>query len=86
MIPKFSSCANGASWFKGKGRFKDRSYVPSPGDIIFFDWGAGVHHVGVVDVENGKVNTIEGNSGNAVRRRSYRIGYGRIHGYGIYDF
>lgn len=83
-VPKFSSCAEGASWFKEKGRFKDRSYIPSPGDIIFFDWGSGVHHVGiVVDVTNGRVNTIEGNSGDAVRRRSYKIGDSRIHGYGI---
>lgn len=87
QIPKFSSCANGASWFRSRGRLKDRSYVPSPGDIIFFDWGAGVHHVGiVVDVSNGRVNTIEGNSGDAVRRRSYKIGDGRIHGYGVYAF
>ena len=84
MIPKFSSCASGASWFRSRGRLKDRSYVPSPGDIIFFDWGAGVHHVGiVVDVKNGRVNTIEGNSSDAVRRRSYKIGDGRIHGYGV---
>lgn len=86
-IPKFSSCANGASWFRSKGRLKDRSYVPSPGDIIFFDWGAGVHHVGiVVDVSNGRVNTIEGNSGDTVRRRSYKIGDSRIYGYGVYAF
>lgn len=85
QIPKFSSCASGASWFRSRGRLKDRSYVPSPGDIIFFDWGAGVHHVGiVVDVKNGRVNTIEGNSSDAVRRRSYKIGDGRIHGYGVY--
>lgn len=84
-IPKFSSCASGASWFRSRGRLKDRSYVPSSGDIIFFDWGAGVHHVGiVVDVKNGRVNTIEGNSSDAVRRRSYKIGDGRIHGYGVY--
>lgn len=87
QIPKFSSCASGASWFRSRGRLKDRSYVPSPGDIIFFDWGAGVHHVGiVVDVSNGRVNTIEGNSSDAVRRRSYRLGDSRIHGYGVYSF
>ena len=85
QIPKFSSCVSGASWFRSRGRLKDRSYVPSPGDIIFFDWGAGVHHAGiVVDVKNGKVNTIEGNSSDAVRRRSYKIGDGRIRGYGVY--
>lgn len=37
----------------------------------------------VVDVKNGRVNTIEGNSSDAVRRRSYKIGDGRIHGYGV---
>lgn len=63
------------SWFRSRGRLKDRSYVPSPGDIIFFDWGAGVHHVDiVVDVKNGRANTFEGNSSDTVRRRSYKIG------------
>ena len=63
---KFSSCAVGASW-KGKG------YTPSAGDFIFFDWNKDgqVDHVGiVVNVANGRVNTIEGNTSNMVARRS----------------
>ncbi len=61
---------------------------PKPGDIIFFknrgrsDRGGG-RHVGIVEkVVNGKVYTIEGNSGNRVARRSYAVGNGRISGYG----
>lgn len=62
--------------------------TPQPGDIIFFgnrggsDRGGG-RHVGIVErVENGKVYTIEGNSSNAVRRRSYDLNNPRISGYG----
>lgn len=68
---KFSSCAVGASW-KGKG------YTPSAGDFIFFDWNKDgqVDHVGiVVNVANGRVNTIEGNTSNMVARRSNPISY-----------
>ena len=61
---------------------------PKPGDVIFFknrggsDRGSG-RHVGIVErVANGRVYTIEGNSGNMVRRRSYPLGLRRISGYG----
>lgn len=50
---------------------------PAPGDIVFFasrigsDSGAG-RHVGVVTaVSASRIQTIEGNSGNAVARRGY---------------
>lgn len=62
--------------------------TPQPGDIIFFanrggsDAGRG-RHVGIVErVENGRVHTIEGNSSNSVRRRSYDLNNPRISGYG----
>jgi cell wall-associated NlpC family hydrolase len=62
--------------------------TPQPGDVIFFrnrggsDRGSG-RHVGIVErVANGRVHTIEGNSGNMVRRRSYPLGLSRISGYG----
>jgi hypothetical protein len=69
-------------WFgRGQG-------TPQPGDIIFFgnrggsDRGPG-RHVGMVEkVENGRVFTIEGNSSNSVRRRSYPLNASRITGYG----
>lgn len=86
IIPKFSLCSDGVNWFASRGQFQDGSYVPVAGDIIFFDWqGNGdVDHVGIVEsVVNGRVNTIEGNSGDTCRRRSYSIGYDGIYGYGI---
>lgn len=39
VMPKFSLSSDGVKWFQGKGKFKDGSYVPAAGDIIFFDWG-----------------------------------------------
>ena len=69
-----------------KGRFRDGSYTPVAGDIIFFDWGNNgtIDHVGIVEsVSGGTVNTIEGNSGDKVARRSYRIGSSNIYGYGV---
>ena len=41
-------------------------------------------HVGIVErVENGRVYTIEGNSGDQVRQNSYPVGYREIKGYGV---
>ena len=86
IIPKFALCSDGAKWFDDRGQFQDGSYVPMAGDIIFFDWGANgdVDHVGIVEyTENGVVHTIEGNSGDSCRRRSYVIGNNEIYGYGV---
>lgn len=74
---------------KAAGKFMPRGAgTPQPGDVIFFanrgnsDAGRG-RHVGIVDrVENGRVYTVEGNSGNAVRARSYDLNNARISGYG----
>ena len=74
QVLKFSSCAVGASWFQGQGRWKGKGYTPSAGDFIFFDWNKDgqVDHVGiVVNVANGRVNTIEGNTSNTVMRNNY---------------
>jgi hypothetical protein len=39
--------------------------------------------VGIVEkVENGRVYTVEGNSGDSVRQNSYPVGYYEIYGYG----
>lgn len=90
IIPKFSSCTEGSKWFKERGMWFDKDYVPSPGDIIFFDWeeiygqNGLPNHVGIVEkVENGIVHTIEGNSDDMCRRRQYAVGYYEILGYGI---
>lgn len=89
VVPKFAACASqGVPWFKERGLWQDNSYEPRPGDIIFFDWDDGGQdgssdHVGIVEkVENGRVYTVEGNSGDSVRQNSYPIGYYEIYGYG----
>ena len=86
VIPKFSLCSDGVKWFESKGRFRDASYTPAAGDVIFFDWGNNgtIDHVGIVEsVSGGTVNTIEGNSGDKVARRSYSIESSNIYGYGV---
>lgn len=93
VIPKFAGCVQGSRWFKDRGQWQDRDYTPNPGDIIFFDWDNpggfsgpqdGVpDHVGIVErVENGRVYTIEGNSGDKCCQRSYPVEYYEIYGYG----
>lgn len=86
IIPKYAGCVNGAQWFKDRGQWADGSHEPSPGTIIFFDWeGDGVtDHTGIVEkCENGTVYTVEGNSGDACRTRTYSVGSSVIYGYGI---
>ena len=94
IIPKFAGCVNGVQWFKDRGQWADNSAQPTPGMIIFFDWdspnGASgpqdglSDHVGIVEkVENGRVYTIEGNTGDSCNRRDYPLGYYEILGYGI---
>jgi len=86
IIPKFSLCSDGVAWFQQHGQWQDGSFTPSAGQIIFFDWdGDGItDHVGIVEkVENSTVYTIEGNSGDACKQRSYAIGSSLIYGYGI---
>ena len=92
VLPSFAVCYAGEDWFKSREQWQDNTYTPNPGDIIFFDWdypdeGAqdGItNHVGIVEkVEDGIVYTIEGNSGDSCRQKSYPIGYYEIYGYGI---
>ncbi|MBR5560615.1 MAG: CHAP domain-containing protein [Clostridia bacterium] len=69
---------------KGMDAYENASYVPQTGDLIFFDWeGDGTpDHAGIVEYANETdVTTIEGNSANAVRVRSYSHGSSEIIGY-----
>ena len=93
IIPKFSGCINGVDWFRDRGQWIGNSFEPSPGMIIFFDWDdedgqdGNADHVGIVEkVENGRVYTIEGNTSDSCRERSYPVGYFEILGYGIPDY
>lgn len=86
LIPKFSGCIDGSNWFKSNHQWADRSYEPKAGDIIFFDWenDGTTDHVGIVQKsENGTVYTVEGNSSDSCRTRSYAVGSNVIYGYGI---
>ena len=86
VIPKFAGCVLGSQWFKDRGQWQDRNYEPSAGQIMFFDWeGDGeTDHVGIVEkCENGIIYTVEGNSGDACRQRSYPVGSSSIYGFGI---
>jgi hypothetical protein len=85
-IPKFSGCQWGVSWFKQHGQWINNRITPTPGMIIFFDWdGNGMSdHTGIVEkVENGRVYTIEGNTEDSCRERSYPLGDYKILGYGM---
>lgn len=86
VIPKFAGCVNGSQWFKDRRQWQDGSFTPEAGQIIFFDWedDGETDHVGIVErCENGIVYTVEGNSGDACRQRSYPVGSSSIYGYGI---
>ena len=87
VIPRFAGCIQGSNWFKARGLWQDGSYEPRPGDIIFFDWEGDSlpDHVGIVEkVENGRVHTVEGNSGDMCRENSYPAGSAVIYGYGLW--
>ncbi len=91
VIPKFAGCTGGSNWFKDRGQWQDGDYEPRPGDLIFFDWdnkgSSGPQddvpdHVGIVErVENGVVYTVEGNTSDSCRQRSYSVGHYEIWGY-----
>lgn len=73
--------------FKNAGRWHTDTAGIRAGDVVFYDWGgsnklARIDHVGIVEyVAGGAVHTIEGNTGDACRRRvrdhSTIAGYGR---------
>lgn len=76
-----ASVAHMQNVMQREGRF--HTGTPQPGDIVFFKDASGhACHVGIVEsVSNGRVQTIEGNSGNQVARRSYPLGSSQISGY-----
>ena len=89
--PRFSGCTSGGmAWFQSHGQWAERDYEDiAPGDAIFFNWSGsstgGADHVGiVVGVDESRVYTVEGNSGNdACNYKSYPRGSSVIRGYGL---
>ena len=88
ILPKFSYCDTGVEWFKSRGQWQNRDYVPSPGCVIFFDWNSNgtSDHVAIVEYCDGAtVYTIEGNANDTVMQLSYAAGDWRIVGYGLIE-
>ncbi len=81
---------NSSGYYKNNGEWYKS---PKAGDQIFFtNSGGGICHTGIVyAVDNSYVYTIEGNTssssgvvanGGCVRKKSYKLSYSRIAGYG----
>ena len=89
--PRFAGCqSQGVPWFQSRGQWGARGYANiAPGDAIFFDWdGDGsADHVGlVIGTDGQRVYTVEGNSGDACKIKSYSLDYGCIKGYGLMNW
>ena len=89
--PRFSGCqSQGIPWFQSHGQWGGRDYANiAPGDAIFFDWDldGSADHVGiVVGTDGSRVYTVEGNSGDACKIKSYSLTYECIKGYGLMNW
>lgn len=89
--PRFAGCTSGGmGWFTSHGQWGDRNYTNiAPGDAIFFDWdnSGDADHVGIVIGTDGeRVYTVEGNSGDACKIKSYPLGSSVIRGYGLMNW
>ncbi|TDD66876.1 CHAP domain-containing protein, partial [Actinomadura rubrisoli] len=77
-----------ARWFQDTGRWGDE---PRPGAIVFYDWDGGgavggINHVGMVikKLGDGRIQTVEGNTGDAVMVKSRSTD--KVVGYGYPDY
>ena len=89
--PCFAACqSQGIPWFQSHGQWGERDYANiAPGDAIFFDWDldGSADHVGiVVGTDGSRVYTVEGNSGDACKIKSYSLTYECIKGYGLMNW
>ena len=89
--PRFAGCqSQGVPWFTSHGQWGARGYENiAPGDAIFFDWDldGSADHVGIViGTDGSRVYTVEGNSGDACKIRSYPLDYACIKGYGLMNW
>ena len=89
--PRFAACqSQGIPWFQSHGQWGARGYENiAPGDSIFFDWDldGSADHVGIViGTDGSRVYTVEGNSGDACKIKSYPLDYACIKGYGLMNW
>lgn len=93
IIPTECGCEKHIELFKKKGIWVEADdYIPSVGDIIFYDWeddGKGdntgrANHVGYVQkIANKTMTIIEGNYKNSVTTRTMKVNAKYIRGYGV---
>lgn len=93
ILPTECGCGRHIDLFKKLDSWvEDDSYVPSPGDIIFYSWNDsgsgdctnGASHVGIVTACDGKtITVIEGNISNSVGYRSIAVNGRYIRGFGV---
>ena len=93
IMPTECGCPPMIRLYQELGRWiEDDAYVPSPGDVIFYDWqdsGSGDNtgwpdHVGIVEAVSGStITVIEGNKSDSVSRRTLQVGGKYIRGYGV---
>ncbi len=76
--------------YQSRGQWGARGYENiAPGDAIFFDWDldGSADHVGlVIGTDGSRVYTVEGNSGDACKIKSYPLDYQCIKGYGLMNW
>lgn len=96
IMPTECGCPSMIRLYQDIGRWiEDDAYVPSPADVVFYDWqdsGVGDNvgqpdHVGIVlDCDGSTMEIIEGNNANAVNKRTLEVNARFIRGYGVPDF
>lgn len=93
IIPTECSCPRQVALFKKLGEWQENdAYVPTIGDVIYYDWqdnGIGNNtgtpdHVGVVySVSAGWITVIEGNKADAIGLRRIAVNGKYIRGFGV---
>lgn len=99
IMPTEMSCHQMILLYKKLGRWVENdAHVPSPGNVIFYDWQDGANyastdntgtpdHVGIVTACDGKnISVIEGNVSNKVGTRALEVNGRYIRGFGIPDY
>ena len=100
IMPTECGCPGMVRLYQEIGRWaEDDAYIPSPGDVIFYDWQDSAtnyattdnighpDHVGIVlDCDGNNMTIIEGNNANAVNKRVLAVNDRFIRGFGIPDF
>lgn len=100
IMPTECGCPGMVRLYQELGRWvEDDAYIPSPGDVIFYDWQDSAtnyattdnighpDHVGIVlDCDGQNMTIIEGNNANAVNKRVLAVNARFIRGYGRPDY